>query len=38
MVDPYPQGDPYDRDLVADKLCTLENLNYTLRPAYTMLE
>ena len=31
-------GDPFDRDLVSDKQCSLENLVYTLEPAYKLLE
>jgi predicted GTPase len=31
-------GDPFDRELVSDKQCSLENLVYTLEPAYKLLE
>ena len=32
------QGDPFNRELVSDKKCSLENLVYTLDPAYKLLE
>ena len=32
------QDDPFNRGLVSDKKCSLENLVYTLDPAYKLLE
>ena len=32
------QDDPFDRIQVSNKSCTLDNLNFTLRPAYEMLK
>ena len=31
-------GDPFDREVVAERFCTLNNMVKTLRPAFEMLK